>query len=240
MNTKLIVGGCAAGAGLVYLAATSLGGNPTAAQPQPTGSAVAVQVPTAAARATASGGPVLDSDVGPEQPRPSERPSMWASVKVTPPAKPTVAVSSSGRPRGADEIPDKVDTRNVDKVAEAFVATAFTMDTKTDSSPQAGFARAAKWATDAYRPYLVAAPQANPGADWWELRDNDGWTSVTVEKTTVATQPSDSPAATIRSFKVTITTHRTSSTQEHRYVYATLARQQDGTWKVASFTDLGS
>lgn len=205
---------------------------------------VAAQIPTLAARtadatATAGAGPVLDSDRGPEPAAPSTRATAWASVPTSPAAAPSLnRVTSKGKPRGAKS-PGKVDGRNVDKVAEAFLTTAFTVDAAVDNSPQAGFARAASWAAPAYRPYLVKAP-AGGGSSWQQLLAVEGWTEVEVTPVTVGDKPADKPSATIRSFRIVTTTHGndTSAEQQTSYAYLTLARSQTGTWQVTSYTAL--
>lgn len=215
--------------------------------PTPTPSAAtaaAAQIPTLAAKSgqatpTSDSGPVLDSDRGPEPAAPSTRATAWASVPTSPVSGPSLnKVTSKGVPRGAKNL-GKVDGRNVDKVAEAFLTTAFTVDASVDNSPQAGFARAAAWAAQAYRPYLVKAP-ASGGSSWQELLATDGWTEAEVTPVTVGDKPADRPSATIRSFRIVTTTHGedTSAEQQTSYAYLTLARSSTGTWQVTSYAVL--
>lgn len=240
MTGRRTILACVAAAGMVLV---GVRGCHPAGQPQPAATArtqAGQQVPPPGAGVGVSEGPVMDSDRGPAPAAPSTRPTAWASVPTTPAAGPSLSpVSTTGNPRGLHPA-QPVDTRNVDKVAEAFLTTAFTLDARVDTSPQAGFARAARWATSGYRPYLVTAPAKGGGGTWQHLVSIKGWTQVEPTPVTIGDKPADTPTATIRAFRLLTTTHGddNSATQQTSYAYLTLARNPGGDWQVTAYTAL--
>ena len=245
MNRAVLAATAITAAGLVgFWVAPHLRPQPTAVPPQQQvpASAAAAQIPTLPAGvpvATSQPSESLwDSDRGPEPAAPATRPTAWATTPAPlPSAPPPTRLATTGTPRGATT--DTVDTRNVDKVAEAFVTSAYTLDTRIDTNPQAGFARAAGWATADYRQYLVTAPAGSAGAEWNDLAARQGWTTVTVAPVTVADKPADTAQATIRSFRVTVTRRGESGvlgTQE-RIVFVVCTSTSSG-WRVREFRQL--
>lgn len=218
---RVLVGGVAAL--VVWLAWPDNGGGQPAAVES---SGVPVAVATVA-RPTPSQSAARSSTVASAAATSAE-----SAVASAVPSRP-VMVPAGAKPRGARPV-GKVDRRDPGKVAQVFVTTAYMFDTDVDGSPQAGFARAAMWASAGYREYLVTQPGRGVGQQAWrDLSERQAWTSVVASPTVVGDDPAAASGRHAAPMKVELTTHAEGleDVTETLYVVVDLELGKDG-WAV--------
>ncbi|MEV5435316.1 hypothetical protein AB0K80_04680 [Streptomyces sp. NPDC052682] len=129
-------------------------------------------------------------------------------------AEPSVAPKApvpSGSPLGPDAhvaTPGSVDDEDATEVSKAWAETAYSYDTKYDTSPHDAMLRSARWFT----PRKAAAersyrPASGPGDDWNTWARHRAWTTVTVSSELEDDAPRDGAKVAYRSLVVEGTAH---------------------------------
>ncbi|MER6124374.1 hypothetical protein ABT173_17295 [Streptomyces sp. NPDC001795] len=117
----------------------------------------------------------------------------------------------SGKPLGPDAhvaTPGVVDANDAGAVSKAWAETAYSYDTKYDTSSHDAVLRAARWLTErkaaAEREYQ---PASGPGYEWNTWARHHAWTTVTVSSELEDDAPRDSETIAYRDLVVTGTAH---------------------------------
>lgn len=156
---------------------------------------------TSTSPATTTGDPLATAQV----------PSPAPSKAFTWPKPSRPAVTPGLAPRGL-----KIDLAAVDRsvagdVAKAFATTAYSSDTRTDTSPAGASKRAAPLATPELARALTAPRQAREGADWNALVTARGFTAVKTRENTDDGAPAGTATTQYASYLLTITAKPTGA-----------------------------
>ncbi|SDS71545.1 hypothetical protein [Microlunatus soli] len=157
---------------------------------------------------------------------------------------PAVADPRSTEPdaaRGLTASQRRVDRRDADQVATAFVVRLEAWDTALDRRPNDAVRRAVAFADPVLRSRLLAAePRSGPGARWNQLAEHRGWTSVRTRLGGLGPPPTTDRSA-VRAVSVTPVDHGagdwiafpdTGST----YIVTLRRQSQDAGWTVVGYT----
>lgn len=148
--------------------------------------------------------------------------------------------TKSGPPRGGLVTPSDVNPRNAKTVADAYVRTTLTFDTRVDASYDDAHHRARRWMTDALAPHSTPDEPGDSqaaGTGWDRLRADDAWTRVATKD---VTQPGQDPTKgrdTERIVRATVITSTSGSKKPEKTTTTfslTLTRQTDtDPWRVS-------
>lgn len=158
-----------------------------------------------------------------------------APPKTVHPHDPSSTTTSSGPPRGGLVSPSKVTDTDAGEVADAYVRTIFTFDTRSDASLEDAQRRAKRWMTPDLAAPLASEDSAAPSDanGWQRLAGDDTWTKVTTKDVSVA-DPTKG-IATERLLEVTTTTNtKGKPAKEKTTVSLTLEREtESAAWRVS-------
>lgn len=185
------------------------------------------------------------SDDGPvDQPTADDA---WSATETTTSPSPTATQTGSrqavpagvgGTPRGTDLDPADVDTSDADAVTDAVLTLMYAHDTEIDLSPADAARRAAQLLTPEYAATVNQTIPGGGGADWINLAEANGYTTVELENVTEYDAPEDTDTDAYRERIVTVTSHTplTELPDPAQYLtWITLTRPTpDDPWAVAS------
>lgn len=158
-----------------------------------------------------------------------------ATTETVHPRKPSSTTTTSGPPRGGLVSPKKVKDTDAGEVADAYVRSVFTFDTRSDASLEDAQRRATRWmAPDLAAPLSDEGGAAPSDANGWQrLAGDDTWTKVSTKDVSAA-DPTKG-VATERLLEVTITTNtKGKPAKEKTTVSLTLERASESEpWRVS-------
>lgn len=113
------------------------------------------------------------------------------------------APTPTATPRGGAPALEEVDRSSPEAVGDAFVITAWTMDTQTDSGPAAAQARCAGLATSDLAAQLTATRPQSTTSEWATWAAHRAYTTVELAPD-YDTRPEDTPTTAYRAWTVTV------------------------------------